>query len=179
MNTASGLEESIQQRLSDRPSKSRTMAMAAEAMDNETVRYALAHIIYKGEDPLRWRAAWVLEKVSETRPSLLVDERKNIRQLAMRTDTPSGLCRLLLGILLNLSDDEILDVAFFNFLLDRMCDLQSPPGVQALAMKLAFRMSQVEPELHDEFCCILRNIELEYYSPGLRSVVRNCLKRRK
>lgn len=179
MNALSGLEESILLRLSGRPGKNQTMAMAAEAMDNEVVFCALGHIMREGEDPLRWRAAWVLEKVSESRPSLLVNERDDIRQLAMRADTPSGLCRLLLGILYNIPDDGILDVAFFNFLLDRMCDLQSPPGVQAFAMKLAYRMSQVELELHDEFCCILRNMESDYYSPGLKSVIRNCLKRRK
>lgn len=177
MNVTEELEKSLRQRLSGRPSKALTMAIAGEAMADEAVLCVLTHLVYSGEDPLRWRAAWVLEKVSMLCPSLLVGEREGIRRLAMSSDIPSGLCRLLLGILYHLPHDEACDVMFFNFLLDRMCDLQSPTGVQALAMKLAFRMSWIDPNLHREFLCIIRNLELDYYSTGLRSVARNCLKR--
>jgi hypothetical protein len=168
----------LHQRLSGRPSKTLTVAIAAEAMTNGAVLDALFRLVYGGEDPLRWRAAWALEKVSAEHPSLLVAERDGLLQLTMQTDIPDGLCRLLLGILYNLPDDEVLDVPFFNFLLDKMCHLQSPPGVQSLAMKLACRMSQIEPELHREFLCIVRNMELGYYSAGVRASVRYCLKMR-
>ncbi|MBR3860175.1 MAG: hypothetical protein IKJ18_09260 [Bacteroidaceae bacterium] len=170
------LEDLLQQRLLDRPSKALTMVVAAEAMVDGAVLDALFRLVYGGEDPLRWRVAWVLEKVSGERPSLVEGERCALMQLAMQTDIPDGMCRLLLGILHNLPDVNTLDVPFFNFLLDRMCDLQSPPGVQSLAMKLACRMSRVDPELYREFLCILRNMELDYYSAGVRAVVRHCLK---
>jgi hypothetical protein len=99
-----------------------------------------------------------------------------MKALAMQDDTPDGLCRLTLGILYHLPDDEDLDVAFFNFLLDVMLNLQSPPGVQSLAMKLAYRQSKSDGDLHKEFLCIIRNLELDYYSAGVRSVVKKCLK---
>ena len=99
-----------------------------------------------------------------------------MKALAMREDTPSGLRRLILGTLRHLSDDEDFDIAFFNFLLDVMIDLQSPSGVQSLAMKLAYRQSKSDSDLHKEFLCIVRNMELDYYSAGVKSVVKNCLK---
>ena len=168
----------LRQRLLGRPSKALTLALAAEAMADGEVLDALFRLVYEGEDPLRWRVAWVLEKVSAERPSLVSGECSALMQLAMQADAPDGLCRLLLGILYNLPDAEALDVPFFNFLLDRMCDLQSPPGVQSLAMKLACRMSRIDPELHREFLCILRNMELDYYSAGVKAVVRHCLKKK-
>ena len=176
MNVSEDLERALSQRLAGHPNKAVTMTVAAEAMADEAVLDVLIRFVYSGEDPLRWRAAWALEKVSALCPSLLLGVRGDMRQLAMQSDTPSGLRRLLLNILYHLPNDEALDVAFFNFLLDKMCDLQSPPGVQALAMKLACRMSRVNPDLHQEFLCIVRNIELDYYSAGLRSAVRNCLR---
>ena len=168
----------LRQRLSGRPDKALTMALAAEAMTDELILGALLRLVYEGEDPLRWRVAWVLEKVSAERPSLVSGERSALMLLAMQADVPDGLCRLLLGILYNLQDAEALDVPFFNFLLDRMCDLQSPPGVQSLAMKLACRMSRIDTELHREFLCILRDMELDYYSAGVKAVVRHCLKKK-
>lgn len=172
--TAGGLQE----RLSGRPDKALTLAIAREAMVDVAVLDALLLFIYEGDDPLRWRAAWVLEKVSGQRPSLLVAEHSRIVALAMRADIPDGLRRLLLGILYNLPDTQALDVELLNFLLDTMLDLKSPPGVQSLAMKLAHRLSRMYDELHEEFLCIVRNMELDYYSTGVRSVMRHCMNKK-
>lgn len=170
--------ETLQERLSGHPAKELTLAVAREAMADASVLDALLLFVYEGGDPLRWRAAWVLEKVSEQRPSLLVAEHGRIVALAMRTDIPDGLRRLLLSIMHNMPDARVLDVELFNFLLETMLDLKVPPGVQSLAMKLAHRMSRTYDELHEEFLCVVRNMELDYYSAGVRSVVRHCMKKR-
>jgi hypothetical protein len=150
--------------------------IAAEAIANKMVLDALLSFLHDGEDSLRWRAAWALEKVASQCPSLLIDERSRMKALAIREDTPSGLRRLTLGILYHLPGDEDFDVDFFNFLLDAQIDLQPPSGVQSLAMKLAYRQSKSDGDLHKEFLCIIRNLELDYYSAGVRSVVKKCLK---
>lgn len=178
MNGETLTAEALQERLSGRPSKALTLAIAREAMADVAVLDILLLFIYGGDDPLRWRAAWVLEKVSGQRPSLLAAEYSRIVALTMRADIPDGLRRLLLSILYNLPDAQELDVELLNFLLDTMLDLKSPPGVQSLAMKLAHRMSRRHDELHEEFLCIVRNMELDYYSAGVRSVVRNCIKKK-
>lgn len=159
-----------------RPNKSTTLALAHEAIANSAVLAQMLQIISEGTNPMRWQAAWVIEKVALLQPTLLIDERNRLIHLAMRTDTPSGLRRLLLTTLHHLPDEEELNVAFFNFLLDQMLNLQSPPGVQAIAMKLAERQSRTEPVLHDEFLCIIRNMELDYYPAAVRSVVRRYAK---
>ena len=176
MNNAESLTDNLRLRLMERPCKALPAAIATEAIADEKVLDTLLSFVYHGDDPLRWRAAWALEKVAGQCPSLLIDERSRMKALAMQDDTPDGLCRLTLGILYHLPDDEDLDVAFFNFLFDVMIDLQSPPGVQSLAMKLAYRQSKSNSDLHKEFLCIIRSMELDYYSAGVRSVAKKCLK---
>ena len=176
MSPSESLHESLRLRLSARPYKTLITTIAAEAMADKMILDALLSFLHDGEDSLRWRAAWALEKVAGQCPSLLIDERSRMKALAMQADTPDGLRRLLLGILHHLPDDEDFDIAFFNFLLDVMIDLQSPSGVQSLAMKLAYRQSKSDGDLHKEFLCIIRNLELDYYAVGVRSVVKKCLK---
>ena len=176
MSPSESLHESLRLRLSARPCKTLITTIAAEAMADKMILDALLSFLHEREDSLRWRAAWALEKVAEQCPSLLIDERSRMKALAMQADTPDGLRRLILGILHHLPDDEDFDIAFFNFLLDVMIDLQSPPGVQSLAMKLAYRQSKSDGDLHKEFLCIIRSMELDYYSAGVRSVVKKCLK---
>ena len=176
MSPSESLHESLRLRLSARPCKTLITTIAAEAIADKMILDALLSFLHEREDSLRWRAAWALEKVAGQCPSLLIGERARMKALAMREDTPSGLRRLLLGILYHLPDDEDFDVAFFDFLLDVMIDLQSPPGVQSLAMKLAYRQSKSDSDLHKEFLCIIRSMELDYYSAGVRSVAKKCLK---
>ena len=170
--------DALRDRLSGRPCKALTLAVASEAVADATVLDSLFRCVYKGDERLRWRAAWVLVKVSEQAPSLLAAEHAALVQLAMQPDISEGLRRLLLGICCNMPCEEEFDVAFFNFLIEAMVSLQSPPGVQSLAMKLAARMSRVDEALHEEFCCIVQNMKLDYYSVGVRSVARHCLKKK-
>ena len=172
-------EIELRERLLGRPGKPMIEAIAADAVADEAMLAALFGFVYSGEDPLRWRAAWAIEKVTARYPQCVVGERSKMMQLCMQDNIPDGLRRLLLSILYSLATDSELDVDFYNFLLGRMCDLQSPPGVQSLAMTLACRMSRVDSDLQEEFLCILRNMEKDYYSAGLKSVLRNCLKRKK
>ena len=165
--------------LSGRPNKELTLQLAHEAMTDIGTLESLYALLYDDSESLRWRAAWVLEKVSLKQPSLLYAERARLTELAMRTDISDGLRRLLLSICYHMPDAKECDVRFYNFLLDTMVNLQSSAGVQALAMKLAARMSCVDNILHDEFQCIIRNMEMEYYSPGVRAAIRNCMKMKK
>lgn len=165
----------LQERLSGKLSKEQALIIAHEAMADAQLLETLFYYIYNKDERLRWRAAWSLEMVSKRMPSLLVDERHRMRTLAMKPDITDGLRRLLFSILFNLPDEDW-DIEFLNFVLDKMLDFKSPPGVQALAMKLAARMSRKHEELYEEFCSVVQNMELEFYSAGVRSVVKQCLK---
>lgn len=161
-----------------RPNKATILALADEAMSDASMFAELLRKVYEGPHPECWHAAWVIEKIAQQHPSLLIGERSRLVKQAIAPDTPDGLRRLLLTTLHHLPDESELDVKFFNFLLDKMTDLQSPSAVQAIAMKLALRLSSTEPSLQDELLCIIHNLELDYYPPALRSVARRFSKNR-
>lgn len=164
--------------LTSRPNKATILTLAQEAIADAAMLAELLHLVYEGPHPVCWHAAWVIEKVAQQQPSLLTGERPRLVNQSIHPDTPDGLRRLLLTTLHHLPDETEIDVEFFNFLLDKMIDLQSPPAVQAIAMKLAMCLSRTEPALHDELLCIIRNMELDYYPPALRSVAKRYSKKR-
>lgn len=168
--------EALRMRLQKPPGKFLVWEIATEAMNDASVLDALFQLMGEGDASLCWRAAWIVEKVSATCPSMLVGRRREIRDWVLSAGIADSFRRLLLGTLYHLPDEDALDVELLNFLLDRMVDLQSSSAVQALSVKLASRMSRIDADLHDEFLCILRNICLEYYPSGVRAAVRNCLK---
>lgn len=178
MRDGDALKEALCEHLSARPNIALTMSIAHEAIDDAPTLHALLQLVYTAEDPLRWRAAWALTKVAEQCPSLLVAQRDRLASLAIHTDVSQGLMRLLLAVLYSLPDTEEIDVALLNCLLDTMVCLQAPPGVQALAMKLAFRICSADDDLRGEFLCIVQSMELDFYSPGVRAAARQCLKKK-
>lgn len=165
----------LTERLAGRIGKVEIMHIAYEAIADRNLLHDLLELMYEGEGRLRWHAAWGIEKISAKCPVLVLGERSRIIALVMQDGIPDGLRRICLSVLYNLQDDNSLDVALFNFLLGMMQNIQSSPGVQALAMKLACRMCKKEQELYREFLCIVRNMELDCYSAAVRSVARHCV----
>ena len=50
-------------------------------------------------------------------------------------------------------------------------------GVQALSIRMAYELCQHEPELLQELQLILENTDTEYYSTGVKTTIRNTLKK--
>ena len=115
-------------------------------------------LTYDEKQTVSWRAIWVCEKLSEIHPDwfiLLYDE--IIQRLI--DCTHDGSKRLLLSIL------------------DHMLSPQESIGVQALSIRIAYLLCRKEPELLQELQLILENTELDFYSTGVRTTVRNTLKK--
>lgn len=95
--------------------------------------------------------------------------------LAMATEK-SSVRRLSLSVVERQKMDESdLRTDFLDFCLDRMASLDEPPAVQALSMKLAFRMCQFYPELADEFKRSVEAMEIDFFTPAVKSVRRRIL----
>ena len=93
----------------------------------------------------------------------------------MQTEN-SSVRRLSLNIVERLSmtaDDLRFD--FLDFCLDRMVSIEEFLGIQAVCMKLAFRMYQVYPELADELQRTLEAMEIDYYKPAVKGVRKRIL----
>ena len=123
-----------------------------------------------------WRAIWACEKVSEKHPGWFVPLLDDIiqRLLVCKHD---GSKRLLLPILYNVPASDPVSVDLLNYCLDHMLAPQESIGVQALSIRMAYQLCKSEPELLKELQLILENADTEYYSTGVKTTIRNILKK--
>ena len=88
-----------------------------------------------------------------------------------------GSKRLLLSILYNLPVTVPVSVELLNYSLDHMLSLQESIGVQSLSIRMAYRLCKHEPELLSELKLILEHANTEFYSTGVKTAIRNILKK--
>ena len=113
-------------------------------------------------------ALWGLTKARKEELSQLQVIFNEFIDQAMRTKN-SSVRRLSLNIVerLEMSEDD-LRTNFLDFCLDHMMDVEEFPGVQAVCMKLAYRMCKFYPELMDELKRTLEAMEIDYYKPAVK-----------
>lgn len=86
--------------------------------------------------------------------------------------------RLMLNLLLRQPfDEEAIRTDFIDFCLTRLADLKSPYAVRAQCIKLAYEQMKYWPELLNELRQTLEMISCEPLSPGLRSALRQVMKK--
>ena len=115
-------------------------------------------------------AMWGLTKATNEELSQLQPMLNELIDLAMSHGNPS-VRRLTLNVIVRLHmGEDNLRSDFLDWCLDRMVSLEEFPGTQSLCMKLAHRMCKFYPELMDELLRIVRDMEIEYYKPAVKSV---------
>ena len=121
-------------------------------------------------------ALWSMTKATDSELSQLLPIHNELIDLAMKTDN-SSVCRLALNILerLKMKEDN-LRTDFLDFCLEKMTAIDGYPGIQSLAMKLAYRMCKFYPELMDELIVTLKAMEMDFYPPAVKSVRNRILK---
>lgn len=133
-------------------------------------------LIKDPQDKISWHAIWACQKVFEKYPEFLKGKQKELIDLVMK-DNHSGKRRILLSILLELPTPQPLPLHFLEFCFNHMLDLNQAIATQALCIKMAYKLCLLEPELLPELKLYLENAEPEYYSPGVKSCIRNVLKK--
>ena len=120
-------------------------------------------------------ALWGLTKANISELSQLQPMLDDLIDLAMQTENAS-VRRLSLNIVERLAMTENdLRTDFLDFCLDRMVSIEEFSGIQAVCMKLAFRMCQFYPELADELRRTLEAMEIDYYKPAVKGVRKRIL----
>jgi len=133
-------------------------------------------LVKEHEEKVSWRAAWACQKIFDKYPDFLEDKQAELISIVM-THKHSGKRRVLLSILLELPGPDPFPVDFLDFCFERMLDQNEPIAIQALCIKIAYKLCLLEPDLLPELKLYLENAELEYYPPGVKSCIRNVLKR--
>ena len=132
-------------------------------------------LIFDPEEKIAWRAAWACQKISEKYPEWFNDNQFNeIVSLAIST-SHGGLQRGCLSILLNLPIPVSIPVEFINACFEFMVSAKSPISVQALSMKMLYRICRIEPDFKPELRAYLENVDSSLYSAGFNSTRRKVL----
>ena len=123
---------------------------------------------FREDERVTRSALWGLTKAGKEELSQLQVILNEFIDQAMRTDN-SSVRRLSLNIVerLEMSEDD-LRTDFLDFCLDHMMDVEEFPGVQAVCMKLAYRMCKFYPELMDELKRTLEAMDIDYYKPAVK-----------
>ena len=113
-------------------------------------------------------ALWGLTKARKEELSQLQVILNEFIDQAIRTEN-SSIRRLSLNIIERLEmNEEDLRTDFLDFCLDHMTDVEEFHGVQAVCMKLAYRMCKFYPELMDELKRTLEAMDIDYYKPAVK-----------
>ena len=123
------------------------------------------------DDPIVVRnALCVLTKATDEELSQLNPIRGKLIDMAINCNN-SSIRRPLFGIILRLDmNEDDVRTDFLDHCLSKMTDPDEVPSVQALCMKLAYKMCKFYPELMDELNRTLETMEISYYTPAVKSV---------
>lgn len=121
-------------------------------------------------------ALWVLTKSTKRELANLQPLMNDLIEQAMRY-TNSAVCRLSLNIIERLTiKEEDLRTDFLDFCLEHMAKVDELPGVQSICLKLAFKMCKFYDELMGELVRTLEAMEMDYYTPAIKSVRNKILR---
>lgn len=113
---------------------------------------------------------WSLTKATNEELSQLQPILNELTDLAMQHEN-SSVRRLSLNVIERLTmTEEDLRTDFLDFCLDHMTRIEEYPGIQSLCMKLAHRMCKFYPELMEELIRTVRDMDIDYYKPAVKSV---------
>ncbi len=126
------------------------------------------------DDPaprVNWRAAWACRHLGLRKPELLLPYREELTGKACRYTQPC-IRRELLSLLYRLPVGEPFPVRLFDLCLERMLAPDETVAVQALCIKMAYKLSLIQPELLPELTLYLEHADPELYPKGTVATLR-------
>ena len=131
--------------------------------------------VFSQDERVARSALWGLTKASKGELSQLQVLLNELIDQAMQTEN-SSVRRLTLNIIerLKMSEEE-LRTDFLDFCFEHFVNVDEFPGIQAVCIKLAFRMCKFYPELMDELKRTLKGLEIGYYKPAVKGLRKKIL----
>lgn len=115
-------------------------------------------------------ALWTLTKAAAQEITQLQPMMDELIDQALKTES-SSVRRLSLNVVDMLEfNEEDLRSDLYDFCLEHAVDVEELPGIQAICIKIAYRISTFYPELMAELKRILEGMEIEYYKPAVKSI---------
>ena len=150
--------------------------LVQEIFFNPTDNDIIYRLIYDSDKKVAWRAAWACQKISEKHSGwFTANQFREISNLAIST-SHEGLQRGCLSILLNLPLPDPIPVELINACFDWIISPKLPVSVQALSLKILYRICCMESGFKPELIATLENVDFCAYSVGFNTTRKNILK---
>lgn len=126
--------------------------------------------------PEHWRAAWMVDKIHERHPELVLPYLPAMTNFVITTQNAGKKRHLLKLISLNDIQEENMAL-LLNFCLEVFTNAAEPVAVRVHAMQILYNIAQKEPDFSGELIELIEN-EMEYHgSAGLASRGKKLLKK--
>lgn len=137
---------------------------------------ALMKLVFDDSDPRNWRAAWMVDKIHEQRPDLILPYLPAMTDFVLTTNNEGKKRHLLKLISLHEIPEDKMAV-MLNFCIDVFTSSSAPIAVRAHAMQVIFNIAQKEPDFAGELIDLIQN-EMELHgSAGIAARGRQLIKK--
>lgn len=136
----------------------------------------LVEVALYNNHPKSWRAAWLMDKINDKAPELIVDYIPEIIE-KLKTETGNGKKRHLLKLIsLNEMPGEFLGF-LTDFCITVFISSKEPIAVRVHAMQILGNIAMKEPDLKPEIVLILEHEMENHGSAGIVSRCKKILKK--
>lgn len=153
--------------LTDLPSSAEKDLLVGEVIKSESHLNTLLHLALYAEDPLSWRASWVLDGSDERQPGLARKHISEIVQVLPKLES-KGALRSLLRLLsrqeIQEKDQGLLIDLCFSYLVSELY----PVAVKVHAMQIIYNHVLLYPELKGELVTVIED-QVKNNSVGFKS----------
>ena len=135
----------------------------------------LIKIALDDSDPRNWRAVWMVDRLHEKHPELVVPYLPLMTDFLLTTQNASKKRHLLKLTSLHPIPEERM-VVLLNYCIDVFTSASEPVAVRVHAMQILFNIAQAEPDFTGELINLIEH-EIEFHgSAGITSRGRRLLK---
>lgn len=127
-------------------------------------------------EPENWRAAWMIDKINEKNPAVVLPYLPAMTDFLLTTKNNSKRRHLLKLISLHDIPKKRMGI-LLNYCLDVFTDAAIPVAVRVHAMQILYNIAQKEPDFASELIDLIEH-EIEYHgSAGIKSRGQKLLKK--
>ena len=129
----------------------------------------LIKLVFEKDNPLSWRASWLLWSCIEPNDERLLQNVSKFIELLPNSN--ESMQREMLKMLISIDLDENSIGKLINICINIWEDIYKRPGVRFYAMKLLFKISETYQELRNEIVYLLDDRFMKTLSPGIRNSI--------
>lgn len=137
---------------------------------------ALMKLAFDESSPRNWRAAWMVDKIHEKHPELVIPYLPAMTEFVLTTKNAGKKRHLLKLISLHDIPEEQIAI-LLDFCIQVFTSASEPIAVRAHAMQVLYNIAQKEPDFSGELIELIRN-EMELHgSAGIAARGRKLIKK--